>query len=79
MVFSKQFWKVLLRPAVLPFFVVALIDCGLTVYGTSKALNGPIVTSLIVGFIVGCGVLVTLLSTFDIWGLGIPSCGSRRS
>jgi hypothetical protein len=72
MVFSKQFWKVLLRPAVLPFFVLALIDCGLTVYGTSRALGGPIITSLIVGLIVGSGVLITLLSTFDIWGSWHP-------
>ena len=72
MVFSKQFWKVLVRPAVLPFLVVALIDCAMTVYGTSKALGGPALTSLIVGLIVGAGVLITLLSTFDIWGTWHP-------
>ena len=72
MVFSKQFWKVLVRPSVLPFFVLALIDCGLTVYGTSRALGGPLATSLIVGLIVGAGVLITLLSTFDIWGSWHP-------
>ncbi len=72
MVFSKQFWSVLVRPAVLPFFLLALIDCAMTVYGTSKALGGPVVTSMIVGVIVGAGVLITLLSTFDIWGSWHP-------
>lgn len=72
MVFSKQFWTVLVRPSVLPFFVLALIDCGLTVYGTSRALGGPLATSLVVGLIVGTGVLITLLSTFDIWGSWHP-------
>lgn len=72
MVFSKQFWKVLVRPTVVPFFILALIDCGMTVYGTSRALGGPFVMSLIVGLIVGAGVLITLLSTFDIWGSWHP-------
>jgi hypothetical protein len=72
MVFSKQFWTVLVRPSVLPFFILALIDCGLTVYGTSRALGGPLATSLVVGLIVGTGVLITLLSTFDIWGSWHP-------
>jgi hypothetical protein len=72
MVFSKQFWRVLVRPAVVPFFIVALIDCGMTVYGTSRALGGPLATSLVVGLIVGAGVLITLLSTFDIWGSWHP-------
>ncbi len=71
-VLSKQFWRVLVRPAVLPFFVLAMVDGGLTVYGTSRALGGPLATSLIVGLIVGCGVLITLLSTFDIWGSWHP-------
>jgi hypothetical protein len=72
MVFSKQFWKVLVRPAVLPFFILALIDGGMTVYGTSRAIGGPVVASTIVGLIVGSGVLITLLSTFDIWGSWHP-------
>ncbi len=72
MVFSKQFWTVLVRPSVLPFFILALIDCGLTVYGTSRALGGPLATSMVVGLIVGTGVLITLLSTFDIWGSWHP-------
>jgi fatty acid desaturase len=72
MVFSRQFWRVLVRPSVLPFFILGLIDCGLTVYGTSRALGGPKATSLIVGLIVGAGVLITLLSTFDIWGSWHP-------
>jgi hypothetical protein len=72
MVFSRQFWKVLVRPAVLPFFILALIDGGMTVYGTSRAIGGPLMASLIVGLIVGSGVLITLLSTFDIWGSWHP-------
>ena len=52
MVFSKQFWKVLVRPTVVPFFILALIDCGMTVYGTFRALGGPFVTSLVVDLIV---------------------------
>ena len=72
MVFSRQFWRVLIKPSVLPFFILGLIDCGLTVYGTSRALGGPKATSLIVGLIVGAGVLITLLSTFDIWGSWHP-------
>jgi hypothetical protein len=72
MVFSKQFWKVLVRQAVLPFFVLALIDGGMTVYGTSRAIGGPLLASTIVGLIVGSGVLITLLSTFDIWGSWHP-------
>ncbi|HEY7670381.1 MAG TPA: hypothetical protein VH852_07075 [Hyphomicrobium sp.] len=68
MIFSKPFWEVLVRPVVLPFFILALIDGALTVYGTSKALGGPPVVSLAAGFVVGLAVLVTLLCTFDIWG-----------
>ncbi len=72
MVFSKHFWKVLVRPEVLPFFLLALIDGGMTVYGTSRAIGGPLMASLVVGLIVGAGVLITLLSTFDIWGSWHP-------
>ena len=72
MVLSRQFWRVLVKPSVLPFFILALIDCGLTVYGTSRALGGPKATSLVVGLIVGAGVLIALLSTFDIWGSWHP-------
>jgi len=72
MVFSRQFWKTLVRPAVLPFLMLALIDGGMTVYGTSRAIGGPLAPSLLVGVIVGAGILVTLLSTFDIWGSWHP-------
>ena len=72
MVFSKPFWEVLVRPVVLPFFVLGLIDGAMTVYGTSKALNGDPVFSLAVGLIVGLGVLITLLCTLDIWGTWHP-------
>jgi hypothetical protein len=68
MVFSRQFWKVLVRPAALPFLILALIDGGMTVYGTARAIGGPLLESLVVGLVVGAGVLITLLSTFDIWG-----------
>jgi len=68
MFFSKPFWQVLVKPVVLPFFVLALIDGALTVYGTAKLLGGPPAISLAAGLIVGLGVLVTLLCTFDIWG-----------
>jgi hypothetical protein len=68
MFFSKPFWEVLVRPVVLPFFVLALIDTALTVYGTAELLNGPRAVSLVAGLIVGLGVLITLLCTFDIWG-----------
>jgi hypothetical protein len=72
MILSPQFWKVLMRPAVLPFFVLALIDGLMTIYGTSHAIGGPVVASAIIGLIVGSGVLITLLSTFDIWGSWHP-------
>ena len=72
MVLSKHFWKVLMRPAVLPFFILAVVDCGMTVYGTSRAIGGPPMGSMVVGLIVGCGILITLLSTFDIWGSWHP-------
>lgn len=68
MFFSKPFWEVLVRPVVLPFFILALIDGALTVYGTAELLNGPRTISLVAGLIVGLGVLITLLCTFDIWG-----------
>jgi hypothetical protein len=57
---------------VLPFLILALIDGGMTVYGTSSAIGGPLAASLLVGLIVGAGILVTLLSTFDIWGSWHP-------
>jgi hypothetical protein len=72
MILSQQFWTVLLRPAVLPFFVLALIDGLMTIYGTSRAVGGPASVSAIIGLIVGLGVLITLLSTFDIWGSWHP-------
>jgi hypothetical protein len=72
MILSQQFWKVLMRPAVLPFFVLALVDALMTTYGTSRAVGGPPVGSAIIGLIVGSGVLITLLSTFDIWGSWHP-------
>jgi hypothetical protein len=72
MIFSKPFWEVLVRPVVLPFFVLALIDGAMTVYGTSKVLGGPPALSLTAGLIVGLGVLITLLCTFDIWGTWHP-------
>jgi len=72
MFFSKPFWEVLVRPAVLPFLILALIDGGLTVYGTSKVLGGNPVVSLAAGLIIGLGVLITLLCTFDIWGTWHP-------
>jgi hypothetical protein len=72
MILSQQFWKVLMRPAVLPFFVLALIDGVMTIYGTSRAVGGPTMASAIIGLIVGSGVLITLLSTFDIWGSWHP-------
>jgi len=72
MVFSKPFWEVLVKPVMLPFLLIALIDGALTVYGTSKALGGTPVLSLAAGLIVGLGVLITLLSTFDIWGTWHP-------
>jgi hypothetical protein len=68
MVFSRPFWEVLIRPAVLPFFILALLDGAMTVFGTSKALGGDPILSLVAGLIVGVGVLITLLCTFDIWG-----------
>jgi hypothetical protein len=61
-----------LRPAVLPFFVLALIDGLMTIYGTSRAVGGSALVSAIIGLIVGSGVLITLLSTFDIWGSWHP-------
>jgi hypothetical protein len=66
MVFSKPFWEVLVKPVMLPFLLIALIDGALTVYGTSKSLGGSPMLSLAAGLIVGLGVLITLLSTFDI-------------
>jgi hypothetical protein len=72
MVFSKPFWEVLVKPAVLPFFMLALIDGALTVYGTAKGLGGSQAFSLAAGLIVGAGVLITLLCTFDIWGTWHP-------
>jgi hypothetical protein len=72
LILSKRFWQVLVKPSVVPFLILALIDCGLTVYGTAKALGGPMLPSLIVGLVVGAGVLITLLSTFDIWGSWHP-------
>jgi len=72
MILSPQFWKVLMRPAVLPFFVLALVDGVMTIYGTSRAIGGPGVASAIIGMTVGSGVLITLLSTFDIWGSWHP-------
>jgi hypothetical protein len=72
MILSQQFWTVLLRPAVLPFFVLALIDGLMTIYGTSRAVGGSALVSAIIGLIVGLGVLITLLSTFDIWGSWHP-------
>lgn len=68
MFFSKPFWEVLVKPVVLPFFMLALIDGALTVYGTAELLNGPRAVSLAAGLVVGLGVLITLLCTFDIWG-----------
>jgi hypothetical protein len=67
MVFSKPFWEVLVRPVVPPFLLVALVDGALTVYGTSKALGGSPTFSLAAGLVVRLGVLIILLSTFDIW------------
>lgn len=72
MVFSKPFWEVLVRPVVLPFLLVALVDGALTVYGTSSALGGSPTFSLAAGLVVGLGVLIILLSTFDIWGTWHP-------
>ena len=72
MVFSKPFWEVLVKPVMLPFLLIALIDGALTVYGTSKSLGGSPMLSLAAGLIVGLGVLITLLSTFDIWGTWHP-------
>ena len=72
MVFSKPFWEVLVRPVVLPFLLVALIDGALTVYGTSTVLGGSPLLSLAAGLVVGLGVLIILLSTFDIWGTWHP-------
>jgi hypothetical protein len=72
MVFSKPFWEVLVRPTVLPFFILALIDGAMTVFGTSKVLGGSVVFSLTAGLIIGLGVLITLLCTFDIWGTWHP-------
>jgi hypothetical protein len=72
MLLSQQFWKVLVRPAVLPFFVLALVDAMMTIYGTSRAIGGPPVASTIIGVVVGLGILITLLSTFDIWGSWHP-------
>jgi hypothetical protein len=68
MLLSRQFWRVLIQPAVLPFFILACIDGMMTIYGTSRAVGGPALASGIIGLIVGLAVLVTLLSTFDIWG-----------
>ena len=72
MLLSQQFWKVLIRPAVLPFFVLALVDAIMTIYGTSRAIGGPPIASAIIGLIAGLGILITLLSTFDIWGSWHP-------
>ncbi len=72
MVFTKPFWEVLVRPVVLPFFLLALLDGAMTVFGTSKALGGSPLVSLTAGLIVGSGVMVTLLCTFDIWGTWHP-------
>jgi hypothetical protein len=61
------------RPAVLPFLVLALVDVLGTIYGTWLAIdNGRPVVSAIIGLIVGSAVLITLLSTFDIWGSWHP-------
>lgn len=78
MLLSQQFWKVLVRPAVLPFFVLALVDGIMTIYGTSRAIGGPPIVSAIIGLIVGLGILITLLSTFDIWGSWHPVLRESR-
>jgi hypothetical protein len=72
MILSRQFWKVLMQPAVLPFFVLALIDGLMTIYGTLRSVGGPSLGSAIIGLVVGLAVLITLLSTFDIWGSWHP-------
>jgi hypothetical protein len=72
MVFGKPFWEVLVRPVVLPFLLLALIDGALTIYGTSTALGGSRAISLAAGLIIGLGVMITLLCTFDIWGTWHP-------
>jgi hypothetical protein len=72
MVLSRQFWRVLIQPAVLPFLVLACIDGLMTIYGTSRAVGGPALVSGMIGLIVGLAVLITLLSTFDIWGTWHP-------
>lgn len=68
MVFSKPFWEVLVRPVVLPFLALALVDAAMTVYGTTKILGGGPYYSQAAGVVVGLGVLLILLCTFDIWG-----------
>jgi hypothetical protein len=77
MILSQQFWKVLMRSAVLPFFVLAPVDALMTTYGTSRAVGDPLVGPAIIGLIVGSGVLITLLSTFYIWGSWHRCCGNR--
>jgi hypothetical protein len=72
MLLSRQFWRVLIQPAVLPFLVLACIDGLMTIYGTSRAVGGSALASGIIGLIVGLAVLITLLSTFDIWGSWHP-------
>ena len=79
MVFSKPFWEVLVKPVMLPFLLIALIDGALTVYGTSKSLGGSPMLSLAAGLIVGLGVLITLLSTLTFGAPGIPCCENRNS
>lgn len=72
MVFGKPFWEVLVRPVVLPFLLLAVIDGAMTTYGTFLALGGRPLISLTAGLIVGLGVMITLLCTFDIWGTWHP-------
>jgi hypothetical protein len=88
MVFGKPFWEVLRRPAVLPFSILAGIDCLMTVIGTflvfydrpPEALLANLLViagSVIGGLIVGLGVMITLLCTFDIWGAWHPVLQER--
>jgi hypothetical protein len=71
----ERFWAVLFKPLVLPFFLLALVDCFMTILGTATVLgltewswDRSAVGALSVAAIVAFGVLFTLLATFDIWG-----------